>query len=250
MNRDLHNVMMAQYAAKTASGEGLAVWSGGVRCVLPSVKLYGAVMQDGTPALDAPVMPVCNDGVFQATGPDGTWDGGQAAAPELWAIPDTEYIDEWDTQTGRGVRRVGVAVYDGTETVGRASDNLTDVYRYTVRPPVLGASMRNAPGLCSHASRAVSVTQNSPCLLIGAANMSIHLFLPKTEFPDTAAVKAWLAEQYAAGTPVTVVYPLASPEPFYRAPARLTQPNGPGQIVQVSGSVADCFIEAAYLTHS
>ena len=68
MNRDLHHTMTAQYAAPKVSGNGVVRWDGGVKCVLPSVKLCGAAAQDGTPTPDAPVMPVCNDGVFQAHG--------------------------------------------------------------------------------------------------------------------------------------------------------------------------------------
>ena len=68
MNCDLHHTMTAQYAAPKVSGNGVVRWDGGVKCVLPSVKLCGAAAQDGTPTPDAPVMPVCNDGVFQAHG--------------------------------------------------------------------------------------------------------------------------------------------------------------------------------------
>ena len=292
MNRDLHHTMTAQYAAPKVSGNGVVRWDGGVKCVLPSVKLCGAAAQDGTPTPDAPVMPVCNDGVFQAHGdtilgttklntldfgwrkntdnefgmtdaysyyeiqakPNATycfiapygvfgqsegftflcnnragsnrapiyrsskpeqchtfgkiitddtgmlyivstgftstlnvtrafwlteWDGGQAAAPELWAVPGTEYMDEWDAQTGRGVRRCAViGSYSGEQ----------------ITTPYISSTGELSEG-------------------------------------------------------AMVVYGIPD-KPFAAEPARLVQPNGPGQITQVSGAVPGCPIEAAYLTHS
>lgn len=320
MNRNLHNAMMAQYATPKAVGNGLVSWDKGIKCVMPSVKLFGAAEQGtltgknlfknmfppsytsevftnglwgnrvasleeidairdkivtysafidntkgndksnvtvwvrnsdgvyvliksgteiavgakgtsavtinfsdysninlvnfgaslngaankpitisqgmvelgstatayepycgGIPAPNPsyPIMPVCNDGVFQSTSPDGTWNGGKATAPNLWAIPGTDIRDEWDAQTGRGVRRCGVIKNYAGETIttsylsstGELSEGATVIY----------------------------------------------------SIPDT---------------------------PFVTAPSPLTQPNVFGQIIQISGSVPDCPIEAAYLTHS
>lgn len=65
MNRQMFNAMAAQYATPEVSGDGLVSWDGGKKCVIPSVRLYGAAMQDGEPTPDAPIMPVCNNGVFR-----------------------------------------------------------------------------------------------------------------------------------------------------------------------------------------
>ena len=81
----------------------------------------------------------------------------------------------------------------------------------------------------------------------GYIYMSLPLSLLDT--PDLDGAKGYLANQYANGTPVTL-FATQDSEPFYIDPARLTQPNGPGQIIQVSGDVADCPITARYLTYS
>ena len=107
------------------------------------------------------------------------WDGGQATSPELWAIPGTDIRDEWDAQTGWGVRRCAV--------------------------------------IDSYAGEQITTPYISSTGELSEGAMVVY------GIPDT---------------------------PFYTAPARLTQPNGPGQIIQVSGSVPDCPIEANYLTHS
>lgn len=309
MNRQTFNALCAQYATPEVSGEGLVSWEGGKKCVIPSIKLYGAAVQDGEPTLENPVMPVCNNGAFASRGRnlldlpreitsgelcdapasgllmmylpagvsitagrwirynagddatnrrltilctyedgtyvsartelglyenDGQWhyesisvtpvkpvkhiqywladystfnardydirdaqlvigtytsdtmppytpyyDGGQAQAPELWAIPGTEYRDEWNPQTGRGIRRCGVIDSYAGEVI-------------------------NMPYLSS-----------TGALTEGA----------------------------------TVIYGIPD-MPFTATPAKLTMPTGYGQIIQVSGDAPDCPITARYLTHS
>ena len=126
-----------------------------------------------------PVPIKCNNGVFRVTNAAGEYDGGQATAPELYAIPGTEYRDEWDAQTGQGVRRCAIIE-------SYAGESITTPY--------------------------ISSTG---------------------ELSEGA----------------TVVYGIPD-TPFYATPARLTMPPGAGQIIQVGGDVADCPITARYLTHS
>lgn len=330
MDRVAYNALLAQYATPEVSGNGRVSWDGGIRCVIPEVRLYGKCKQDGTPTPDAPVEIKCNNGVFVVRGsnlfnivgrgrgdlvsssqnqqfsgdnyyyrvssnnyyknedlangdvqinpetnsvslaspasgyglgfdfltlpnksyrlmaevagkcligvafytpggtpiswvniislpsefttPDSTgwiviifkpypdagaysnisltceteeveyaapYDGGQAMAPELWAIPGTEYRDEWDAQTGQGVRRCAIIE-------SYAGESITTPYISSTGELSEGATV-----------------------IYG--------------IPDT---------------------------PFYATPARLTMPPGAGQIIQVGGDVADCPITARYLTHS
>ena len=248
MDRVAFNAMVAQYATPEVSGDGRVSWDGGVRCVIPSVKLYGVAVQDGTPTPDAPVMLVCNNGVFRATNADGTFDGGQAVAPELYAIPGTKYWDEWNPQTGRGIRRVKKLILDGTEPW-----EFTDVRgrRYAIYLPSMGLPVANSVcGLCTHfnrragndqpwgyyyASYFVVITDNGSC------------------FADLESFKSWLKEQCDAGTPVTILYAILDESNYtsiLSTPARLTMPSGPGQIIQTGGDVTDCPITARYVTHS
>ena len=61
--------------------------------------------------------------------------------------------------------------------------------------------------------------------------------------------KVWLAEQYAADTPVTLWYVLDTPTQEFYPFERLKMPKGSGRIFQKdSGLVAD--IEAKVLKHS
>ena len=391
MNRNLHNAMLAQYATPKVSGDGLVSWENGVKCVMPSVRMLGAVTQetlagsnlfdgnfkggyitgnaDGTRVIKSfretptqwylivmpcepdtvyyvsksggaislaagytteypytdiviqglyeridanackvttgadaaylvaycfntargddpttlkawitkdapaayepycggipapnpsyPIMPVCNDGAYRSTSPDGSWDGGTAKAPELWAIPGTDIRDEWDSQTGWGVRRVRKLVLDGTEHW----ENPTYIIDgYSTFRIILFDGKPITMALCSHFPVSVISYMLEPydnrLTIYPSGRLFQLIFRVENSIAnsngqtDVSEWKAYLAAQYVAGTPVTVWYALAKPEPFYFAPARLTQPNGPGQIIQVSGSVPECPIEANYLTHS
>lgn len=68
MDRTAYSALLAQYAARSVSGEGHVSWDGGVKCVMPSVKLYGKCEQDGTPTPDVPVPAKCNNGTFAVRG--------------------------------------------------------------------------------------------------------------------------------------------------------------------------------------
>lgn len=378
MNRQLHDLMVTQYATPKVSGDWLVSWDKGVKCVMPGVKLLGAAEQGGTPTPDTPIMPVCNDGVFAGRGlnllgitvgnvsftncipngkssikvnivnsyyasisinrpvglkngtpltlscvgnADGTqltivvqgirengkssgedssfgnfvtytpvdfveferielrfcrksdrytntdtvitniqlepgdtatpytpyWDGGRATAPELWAIPGTDIRDEWDAQTGKGIRRVKKLVLDGTEVWDFSIKkyfilHVTD----SEKGNVMGSEKLS---VCSHFGYKAGTWDNSTIQYGYVANNAVYQFR-NLDCETLDDWKAFLSAQYAAGAPVAVWYALAEPEPFYHAPARLTQPHGPGQIIQVSGSVPECPIEVNYLTHA
>lgn len=381
MDRNLHNAMMAQYATQKASGNGFVSWNGGVKCVLPSVKLYGAAVQDGAPTPDAPITPVCNDGVFVGRGknlikfpyyykkdvvkngitirenadrsisisgtatstvyynldfdgsdlipgetyvfsligglgnvnfevgcflsgggykslitatsiqkakvliPDGYvknriffyiptgrtvnetvypilvhgdaaadiytpyWDGGQATAPELWAIPGTGIRDEWDCQTGYGVRRVGKKVFDGLNS-GDVSFHGTKGNYGEFRFENISNRLADAASFSDYyqvgdAIGEFETPRRSAIFPVGITSIGSYMPFVHEGITDITEYRTWLSNH-----PVTVWYALAELEPFYLDPARLTQPNGPGQIIHVSGSAPDCPIEAKYLTHT
>ena len=204
-----------------------------------------------------PIMPVCNDGLFKATSPDGSWDGGQATAPELWGVPAGKYNpegrpevhDEWNPQTGYGLRRIKKIVFDGTENFSLNAQTLQlsgkNAYQCSGN---FGFKQSSQNGICSHFEvwQSTGFFRKNTVLVLGS---NVIAFM--TDGVQTIdEFKTWLAEQAAAGTPVTLWTYVAEPEPFYTEPQKLTQPNGPGQIIQVSGSVPDCPIEASYLTHS
>lgn len=182
---------------------------------------------------------------------------GQATAPELWGVPAGKYNpearpevhDEWNPQTGYGLRRIKKIVFDGTENFSLNAQILQlsgkNAYQCTGN---FGFKQSSQNGICSHFEvwQSTGFFRKNTVLVLGS---NVIAFM--TDGVQTIdEFKTWLAEQAAAGTPVTLWTYVANPEPFYAEPQKLTQPNGPGQIIQVSGDVADCPISARYLTHS
>lgn len=374
MDRAAFNAMLAQYATPEVSGNGRVSWNGGVRCVIPEVRLYGKCVQDGTPTPDAPVPIKCNNGVFALHGDtildttqlntkDFGWISnddkefsstaayyyfeipakpntayyciapyavfgksagvtficvdrvakvrnyiyhvtdkslcktistittdetgvlyllttvpffadnvlrsfwlteycGQATAPELCSItvldslwnPISVVADELDAQTGKITRRVKKLVLDGTEdwvmtNAGYGTDDPYQGYSFYI-PSLMNV---NALIICSHFPFNKNEKQPNVCRQMYNSTKYKLRFTVSTDIVPNKTKEEWksyLSAQYAAGTPVTVWYVLKEPEIEYVAPQRLTQPPGSGQIIQLSGDVADCLIMAKYLTHS
>ena len=120
-----------------------------------------------------------------------------------------DYKDTFDAATGKITRNVGVKVLDGTEEWNIVSTNYADG---THRIYTNGFGYEDTNGISSHfvegplADRDLPTGQQGKMYHSGA---SFHL--RATQFTSLGVAKQWLADQYAAGTPVTVYYPLAEP---------------------------------------
>ncbi len=155
----------------------------------------GTVTQNGTPSPDNPIEPIFY----------------QQGDMILRKINDT-YADSYDATTGKITRRVGVKVLDGTENWADRSGNAP--YEINIANMVSGATIgaNNIFGLCSH-FEAVSNSSSwsSYANMVSAAQTSISLRFRYLNSTSTLNdFKQYLADQYAAGTPVTVYYPLAT----------------------------------------
>lgn len=145
---------------------------------------------------------------------------------DLHGIGDVRDAVEFDRYSHSGFLRGGmrIKIFDGTETItaysaynGFSSHNLLgDV----------GDIYMRAPGLCTHGKVVTSSTSGKVEVWLGVNNRSIYFCEFATVLgissSDTEAFKSWLAAQYAAGTPVAVVYRLAAPA---RTPLTFTLNN-------------------------
>jgi len=184
------------------------------------------------------------------------FDGGEAVTPELLAIPGTDYRDEWDAQTGRGVKRVKKLIFDGNEQWDLPSmiNNELSFFRLQTKDGVVSSLP-----MCSHFDCKVDhYNKMSGSVLTCYPAGTIHQLIfavaddiaNSYEQTDTSEWKAYLAEQNAAGTPVTVWYALAEPIPFQTDPQPLIQSKGYCQLIQTDGTLSSCPITAKYVTHS
>ncbi len=115
-----------------------------------------------------------------------------------------DYADSYDASTGKITRRVGVKVLDGTENWQKSSNYTGGVYLN----PRETYWVTNSAILCTH-FEGMSDTNHYARgkMLINNGYLSFWYGTnADTSVDDT---KTFLASQYAAGTPVTVWYPLA-----------------------------------------
>lgn len=86
------------------------------------------------------------------------------------------------------------------------------------------------PGWCSHLHNHGSM-RNKNTIRFGATSGSsftrtIYIYLDSSEFADLAAYKDYVAAQAAAGTPVQILYPLATPITIRFTPAQIRAFSG------------------------
>lgn len=132
-------------------------------------------------------------------------------------LPRTIYGGTVDAVTGEGQETWETVTLDGAEkwTVsGKFLDNKTDWYYVSPKiPNAVNAAPQKGNEICSHYPHADIANTNTVqgCAIVWC---SIRVRWGDTIPDDADAWKAYLAAQYAAGTPVQIAYKLAEPVPF------------------------------------
>jgi hypothetical protein len=169
----------------------------------------------------------------------------------LLGINDT-YRDEQNINTGAITRKVGVKVLNGTENWEYSVALLS--YMYSLRIDDLYAESSNVTSgrktpYCTHFERSEQWRMSDST----SRNNRIQAYQPGSgsaaiglgyNYPSAAGLddfKAWLADQYAAGTPVIVVYPLAESAQTTESVAAQTLTTAP--VRQTTGSILSMPIE-------
>ena len=128
-----------------------------------------------------------------------------ATAEMLLSMGD--YTDTQEILTGAVTRKVWVIILDGTEDWGLYATN--NGYRSYRVNNFLSAYTRK--GICTHLPYYdfSSANMDRECVAIGGNKITFYINLAG-ENRTVDDMKAWLASQYAAWTPVMFIYPLAT----------------------------------------
>ena len=111
------------------------------------------------------------------------------------------YADTQDIISGAVTRRIGIKVFDGTEDWTYSGSR----FRLSAPDRVISKT-----GLwCTHFEYSVETSVNMPNDSVAMANSSDTLFFRRDNITSLEGWESYLAAQYAAGTPVIVIYPLA-----------------------------------------
>jgi len=235
----VNTVTVATSPANAAYAQGGINESGGLS--IPTTQEiiddYNWVFQPGT--AEVPYTPYSPTGIYT----DGTIEtiedtiGNTATAEMLLGLND-KYRDEQNITTGAITRNVGVKVLDGTEDWV-----YNDRYnRYNVVNFLPDAVAPNSDFLCTHGVASIS-TKGTWSI---KASGTFAFYDDKTIFATEQDFKDYLADQYANGTPVIVIYPLATATTESVAGQTLQVQQGDNILEITQASLDNLELEAKY----
>ncbi len=164
-----------------------------------------------------------------------------ASAVDLFSVGD--YADSAEIISGGVTRRVGWRIFDGTESFSK-STAYGKAFLVNAAAAAWGA-IRNNAVLCTHflgLPQTTSIQEDYTCFF----NQTGHFYFRVPDNSDADAFKTWLAGQYAAGTPVIVMFALADATTEQTAPQTLNTNAGTNTII-VTAEVSDIPLEATYI---
>lgn len=165
-----------------------------------------------------------------------------ATVANLYAVGD--YADEQEIISGILTRKVGMVVLDGKETGWALSDSGTTHRFRGTKPSDCITPASRAPIASTH-FKYNATGQATGGGFIGAS--TYWYFIPEDQTIDTSDKwKEWLAGQYAAGTPVIVLYPLAQEATEQVSPQALKTEAGDNTLTGTI-NVQDVQFEATYV---
>ena len=144
------------------------------------------------------------------------------------ALPSTIYGGSLDAVTGEGQEMWRLLTLDGTED-WEIRDNTANTY--FVYLPSLALD-----GKCSHFANLVQVDGTAIGVYLNYTSTAIFV----TQYSSIDAWTAYLAAQYAAGTPVQIAYRLAEPVPF--------RATGNGPLLPIPGETNTIMTDADSVT--
>jgi hypothetical protein len=160
-----------------------------------------------------------------------------ASVPMLLSVGD--YKDEGEIISGLLKHKVGVMVFDGTEA-WRASSS-ANIY-------ILDSAIAvGLTAICTHFLKVSNATSaaNMPDGSFKGHSSNAILYFKDVSAGNVDGFKAFLAAQYAAGTPVIMLYQLATETTEQTTPQPLTVADGSQQL-SVQAAVDGIQIEAVF----
>lgn len=163
--------------------------------------ISGNTTQSGTPTLDNPIMPQGTGDLETVGAKAGQYKIPVSSASTTMPI----YLGEVET-----TRKIKKLVLDGTENWGLATD-------FTFRIAINGY-LRNEDNIpiCTHyrgiapVNKTADLSDRDAAFLVSSSGNN-YFYISDYNYTTAADFKSYLAAQYAAGTPVTVWYVLATP---------------------------------------
>ena len=151
------------------------------------------------------------------------------------------YKDEQEIISGNVTRKVGVKVLDGTESWN--SYNVTQGVLFRIQISDSVSDTKNTMGVLCNAYQVVYAGDRASGTLSGSAK---NYDFMNGNYTTLDTWKAYLATQYAEGTPVIVVYPLETETTESVAGQNLNTSDG-SNVISVTAEVSNIPLDIEYL---
>ena len=151
----------------------------------------------------------------------------------------SQVCDYIDFANQRVVRNVGYEEFDGTEGWSISPTPYASVFISLV-----ANSYNYSPAISSHFLCYANFNNNPGYFYVNST--SVLFMMDKTLYTTSADFKAYLAAQYAAGTPVTVQYQLATPIYESIAAPLVETAIGNGSLYATDGTLQSSWIKTNY----
>lgn len=164
---------------------------------------------------------------------------GTATAEKLLKVGD--YQDEQSVLDGEVTRNVGIKVLDGSEDwIAYLKADYSQFYCMDIVADVGGAS---GVGFCTH-FKYQYLNQSGSFYFKNSAPYNLYVILEQGY--DLTTFKQFLADQYANGTPVVIVYPLAEPTTGTVTAQPLSVQTGTNIVTITQASIDDLEMEVSF----
>ena len=149
----------------------------------------------------------------------GNWEPYQPGTTATLTLPETIYGGTVDAVTGNGSKEWEFVEFDGTENWTITSENTTTTTNFNTYAEAEPMPLSGTPKIvqvCNVAAwHAFNWSGDYPWTISGSQyNGNIFISVPNEIASTVEQWKSYLAAQASAGTPLQVVYKLATPEPF------------------------------------
>lgn len=179
-------------------------------------------------------------------------EGGTSTSADV-LLGVTEYADRQDIINGEITHKVGIKVFDGSETSWYLSMS-GDIYRYRYKfdddDNALYKSGRGTDMKCTHLKVLSSGSTAGGAFLNGSSNNEYLFLIPDQSITTLEDFRQWLQMQYAKGTPVMVTYTLAEDVVENVAPQVLLNKEGDVTIIrnaEISGLAMEAKLKVKVL---
>lgn len=173
--------------------------------------------------------------------------GNTATAEMLLKLGD--YQDVQEILSGGVTRNIGIKILDGTEdwAKGTLSFYVNDII------PNIKPKLEDYTPYCSHYKGYPNSNENPPFNDAIKLGFNTSVFVQRVSIYDNRIstltleqFKQWLADQYAAGTPVIIIYPLATPTAESVAGQTLQVQAGDNTLEITQASLSNLELEVQY----